>query len=251
MNPPTRILLAAVLALGAPGCSDGVKPESAPTSTPSPSATPTAYAPTIDPASFAGQQVDNAFMPLVPGVTMTYRSRTEDGVETTITEVTRKTRRILGVTCVVVHDKLTLDGEVVEDTFDWFAQDKDGNVWYFGEDTKEFEGGKVVSTKGSWEAGVDGAQPGIAMEAAPKVGDTYRQEFYAGEAEDMADVVSLTESAKVAYGSFQDLVMTKDYTPLEPAVVEHKFYARGIGLVLELGVKGGSERVELVTVEHG
>jgi hypothetical protein len=163
--------------------------------------------------------------------------------------VTGDTKDILGVPCVVVRDTVTLDGEVIEDTFDWFAQDADGNVWYFGEDTKEYEDGEVVTTEGSWEAGVDGAEPGIVMEADPQVGDRYRQEFYEGHAEDMATVLSLDETADVPYGSYEDVLMTEDTTPLEPDVLERKFYARGVGVVLEVDVNGGGEREELVSVE--
>jgi hypothetical protein len=152
----------------------------------------------------------------------------------------------MGVTCVVVRDTVTLDGEVVEDTYDWFAQHVDGAVWYFGEDTKEYEDGQVSSTEGAWEAGVDGAQPGIVMPAEPKVGDSYRQEYYQGEAEDMAEVLSLTESVTVPAGTYQDVLMTEDVNPLEPDVVEHKYYASGAGLVLTVQVEGGSDREELV-----
>jgi hypothetical protein len=122
-------------------------------------------------------------------------------------------------------------------------------VWYFGEDTKEYENGEVVSTSGSWEAGVDGALPGIIMKAVPQVGDSYRQEYYAGEAEDMAEVLSLSETAAVASGSYENLLKTKEWTPLEPGLLEHKYYAAGIGMVLEVVVEGGSGRIELVSIE--
>lgn len=206
------------------------------------------YAPVIDPANFV-EGIDHQYLPWRTGTKFIYEGETEDGTERIEVYVTQETKQILGVTCVVVRDTVTIDGELVEDTFDWYAQDKEGNVWYFGEDSKEYEDGQVASTEGSWEAGVDGAQPGLIMKASPQVGDSYRQEYYAGEAEDMAEVLSLTESTAVAYGSFDNLLMTKEWTPLEPDVVENKYYAPGVGLILEVAVEGGSDRVELVEIE--
>jgi hypothetical protein len=150
----------------------------------------------------------------------------------------------------VVHDDVSADGKVIEDTYDWYAQDRWGNVWYLGEDTKEFDNGKV-STEGSWEAGVDGAQAGVVVPANPEVGLAYRQEYYAGEAEDAGEVLSLTEQANVPFGSYQDVLKTKDWTPLEPHVVENKFYAQGIGPVLALQVSGGASREVLLSFEPG
>lgn len=202
---------------------------------------------TIDPANFV-DKVDNPYFPLVPGTTYVYEGQTEEGVEHVEDYVTLETRDVLGVSCIIVRDRVSVDGELVEETFDWYAQDKDGNVWYFGEDAKEYEGEQVESTAGSWEAGVDGAQPGIIMKAKPQVGDSYRQEYYEGEAEDMAEVLSLTESTSVPYGSFDNLLKTKDWTPLEPGIAEHKYYANGIGLILEEVVEGGSGRIELIDI---
>jgi len=162
--------------------------------------------------------------------------------------VTRDTKTIVGVRCVVVHDVVTEEGNLVEKTFDWYAQDSDSNVWYFGEDSKEYEGGKVTSTKGSWQAGVNGAQPGIVMEASPKVGDTYRQEYYQGEAEDMATVLNVNESTTVSAGSYHEVVVTEDFTSLEPDKVEHKYFAPGVGFVMGSMVKGGSEEIHLVKI---
>ncbi|HET8680631.1 MAG TPA: hypothetical protein VFM54_01970 [Micromonosporaceae bacterium] len=204
-----------------------------------------AYSPTIDPAAFSST-VDNPFLPLRQGMSWEYRSQAEDGTETTTVAVTDRTRVVMGVVCVEVRDTVRLNGEVIEDTFDWYAQHRDGTVWYFGEDTKEYEGGKVVSTEGSWEAGVDGAQPGVVMPAQPRVGDRYRQEYYRGEAEDMAEVLSVTEHVRVPTGSYDGVVQTRDTTPLEPKLVEHKYYARGIGPVLTVDVAGGGTRDELV-----
>lgn len=154
------------------------------------------YAPNVDPTAF-GSRVDNPFFPLRPGMRWEYRSQTKDGVETTVVVVTNNTRRFMGVPCVEVHDTVRLDGQVIEDTLDWYAKHRDGTVWYFGEDTKEYENGKLVSTKGSWQAGVNGALPGIVMPAQPQVGERYRQEYYRGEAKDMAEVLSTTERAQV------------------------------------------------------
>ena len=142
-----------------------------------------------------------------------------------------------------------MNGALEELTHDWYAQDDQGAVWYFGEDAKEYANGVVVSTAGSWLAGVNGGLPGIIMEAAPKVGDLYRQEFLKGVAEDMAEVLSLDGFASVPFGDFTDCVMTKDFTPLERKVVENKFYARGIGFVKSEMVKGGSDTLELVSIK--
>ena len=205
------------------------------------------YSVVINPANFV-QGINNQFFPLVPGTTFTYEGVTPNGIEHSEDYVTGDTKEILGVTCIVVRNRVTLDGELIEETFDWYAQDKDGNVWYFGEDAKDYENGLVVSTEGSWESGVDGALPGIIMEANPQAGDSYRQEYYKGKAEDMAEVISLTETATVPYGSFQDLLLTKDWTPLESGIVENKYYAQGVGLILEVMVEGGEERIELISI---
>jgi len=194
----------------------------------------------LDPADFTSQ-IDNPYWPMAPGDKWIYRVG-EQRIDVT---VTAKTKKIVGIDARVVHDVVTEAGKVKEDTFDWYAQDKAGNIWYMGEDTKEFEDGKV-STKGSWEAGVDGAQPGVFLPAEPKVGLAYRQEYYKGEAEDRAEVLSLDASEQVPYGSFDHLLETKESTPLEPGVVEHKFYAKGVGPILAVTVSGGSDREELV-----
>jgi hypothetical protein len=161
--------------------------------------------------------------------------------------VTRRAKRVAaGIDALVVHDLVTERGRWVENTYDWYAQDRAGNVWYLGEDTTEYEDGKAVSMEGSWEAGVDGARAGIAMPAHPRVGMAYRQEYYAGHAEDRARVLSVDEQAGVPFGHFAHVLMTKDFTRLEPRVVEYKFYARGVGPVLTLGASGGAGREELV-----
>ena len=204
------------------------------------------YSVDIDPDNFV-EVVDNPFYPLTPGMTFIYEGETEDGTVRVEDYITRETKQVMGVTCVVVRNREWEDGDLIEETFDWYAQDTEGNVWYFGEDSKEYDDGDV-STAGSWEAGVDGALPGIIMKANPQVGDSYRQEYYAGEAEDMGEVLSLDESASVTAGDFEDCLVTKDWTPLEPGISEHKYYAPGVGLVLEVMVEGGSERIELVEI---
>ena len=176
--------------------------------------------------------IDNPFFTLEPGATFTTES--PDGSEVDTFVVTRQTKVIDGVVVHVIHDTATVDGEVVEKTNDYFAQDKVGNVWYFGEDTKEFENGKVVSTEGTWRAGVDGAQPGIIMEAHPKVGDEYNQENAPGVAEDHAKVLSVDASVTVPYGTFDHVLVTEETSPLTPDEIEWKHYAAGVGFLLTL-----------------
>jgi hypothetical protein len=207
------------------------------------------YRPVIDPANFTAQ-IDNPLFPLSPRTSYTYRGMTDQGEELDTVEVTRQTRVVMGVTCVVVHDTAFVNGALAEDTFDYFAQDKQGNVWYFGEDTKEYQNGVVVSTEGSWEAGVDGAQPGIVMEAHPQVGDVYRQEFSKKVALDMAEVLSTAETVTVPFGTFAGCLMTKDFSRLDKKVVEYKWYAPGVGFVKSTTVQGGTDTSELVNVSH-
>jgi hypothetical protein len=190
------------------------------------------------------ERIDNPYWPMAPGSKWVYR---EDGQRVEVT-VTDQTKEILGIQATVVHDVVSEDGELVEDTFDWYAQDKDGNLWYLGEATKEYENGKVKSTEGSWQAGVDGAEAGILLPGEPEVGMRYRQEYYEGEAEDRGEILSLDATAKVPFGSFDGVLKTKDTTPLEPDVLEHKFYAKGVGPVLAVAVSGGGGREELVSV---
>ena len=204
------------------------------------------YNPEIDPANFVAD-IDNPLLPYIPGTIWSYEAETEDGLETIVVAVTGATREILGVTCTVVHDMVYLDGELIEDTFDWYAQDVTGRVWYFGELSYELEDGVIVNLEGSWEAGVDGASPGIVMPGAPMVGLVYRQEFLLGEAEDMGEVVSHNETVSVPYGDFTGALMTYDFAPVEPDVLEAKFYVPGVGLVLEVDQETG-ERAELVDV---
>jgi hypothetical protein len=206
---------------------------------------------TLDPANFV-HRIDNPFLPFLPGSRWIYRETDAAGARAKVTvTVTTRTREILGIDATVVHDKVTEHGELIENTFDWYAQDECGNVWYLGENTKEYENGKVVSTAGSWEAGIDGAQAGVVMPGEPQVGLAYRQEYYEGEAEDRGEIVSLDEQVQVPFGHFRDVIMTKDTTPLHPRVLEYKFYAEGVGVALALGISGGSDREELVRFRPG
>lgn len=235
-----------------PATASAPPPPSTAAATPSPSPTalplPQGSDPLeLDPADFVAT-IDNPFWPMAIGNAWTYRETDAEGAEQKVeVTVTDDTKEIEGITATVVHDVVTEDGELVEDTLDWYAQDAAGNIWYLGEDTKEYEGGEVVSTEGSWTAGVDGALAGILLPADPEVGMTYRQEYYAGEAEDAAEILSLDEHVEVPFGTYDGVLMTKDFTPLDPDVVEHKFYARGVGPVQVIAVSGGSSREELIT----
>jgi hypothetical protein len=218
------------------------------TSGPFPAAVSTElYQPKIDPTRFT-TTIDNPYFPLVPGTTYRFEGTTSYGAETDTVAVTRSTVEILGVRCVVVRDAVKTNGELTELTFDWYTQDVDGNVWYFGEDSHEYSNGVPTSSYGSWKAGVNGAQPGVVMPGVLQAGLTYRQEYLAGQAEDMAKVLALDGQADVPYGSFDALVVTRDWSPLEPSVIEHKYYAEGIGVVKELLVTGGNEVAQLVNV---
>jgi hypothetical protein len=194
-----------------------------------------------------GPDVDNPYLPLQVGNRWVYREvAAGERIEVIVTS---RTRQVDGVTARVVRDKVTKNGRPVEITDDWYAQDEKGTVWYLGEDTTEYEHGKPVSTEGSWEAGVDGAEAGIAMPADPKVGMRYQQEHAPGVAEDTAQVLSLDEQVEAPFGLFTGALLTKDFTPLEPEVVEYKLYARDVGPVLVLDVSGGRSREELVKFE--
>lgn len=206
---------------------------------------------TLDPADFS-TTIDNPYWPMVPGTQRTFRELDSDGsIVRVVVTVTDQTKRIAsGITARVVRDTVTRDGKIIEDTFDWYAQDKQGAVWYLGEDTAEFENGKITSREGSFEAGVDGAMAGIAMPAKPKPGVAYRQEFYKGKAEDNGEVLSIREMVDVKSGHFDKVLLTKDTITIEPDVLEYKFYAHGVGPVLTLDISGGAGREELVSVKQ-
>ena len=201
----------------------------------------------LDPADFS-TEIDNPYWPMTPGSRWVYR----EGEARVVVTVTDRTREIAnGVTARVVHDVVSEGGDPVEVTDDWYAQDSEGNIWYLGEDTAEYENGKVASREGSFEAGVDGAQAGIIMPADPQVGQSYRQEYYQGQAEDSGKILALGASAKVPFGSFEGCVETEDLNPLaDPKQIEHKFYAQGVGPVLTIDVANGN-REELLSYVEG
>jgi hypothetical protein len=226
-------------------------PASTAASTPSPSPSVTGYHPVVDPANFVAA-VDNPYFPLTPGTTFVFEGMRDERGQRDEFAVTAETKVILGITCVVVRDTATRigDGRLIEKTDDWFAQDKQGNVWYMGEDTKTYDAkGDVKSTEGSWEAGVDGALPGIVMPGNPEPPATYRQEYYPGQAEDMAWLVSLDQSVKVPYRSFDHVLETLEWSPLEPNVIEKKYYASGIGLIFSTSAAGEIENAKLVDIQ--
>ena len=207
----------------------------------------TPYDPLVDPSSFV-PVIDNPHLPYPIGRTWIYECRKADGLETTVVTVTSETREILGVTCTVVRDTVRVDGELEEETDDYFAQDSAGSVWYFGELSREYAGGYLVGID-AWLAGEDGAKPGIAMPAAPTVGRTYRMEFLLGVAEDVATTLALDEVVHLGYGSFHGCVRTLDISPLDPNEITFKSYAPGVGLVREEEQDTG-EVIELVDVRR-
>jgi len=206
------------------------------------------YNPEINPANFV-DSVTNIYFPLTPGTVYTYTAQTENETESIVVSILSETKTILGVKCTVVRDVVSIDDQVIEDTYDWYAQDKDGNVWYMGEDVSNYEDGKLEDKEGSFEAGVDGAKPGIIMLAYPVLEMPYRQEYYFGKAEDWGKVVEKGVSVTVPYGTFENCLKTADWNALEPdAPVEYKYYAPGIGVSKE-EAEDGSEIVELITME--
>ncbi len=204
------------------------------------------YHPVIDPSKFTGE-ITNPYFPLKPGATLIYEG-TRDGVpRRTEMIITKETKTIMGVKCIVVRDILTSNNALVEKTVDWYAQDSDGNVWYFGEDTAEYVNGAVTSTAGTWLAGVDNAIPGIVMEATPKVGDGYRQEYRPGVAEDYAKVQKLDGTIQVPAGSYDHMVVTEDTDLLDTTKLEHKSYASRVGFVASEGMVNGHHEVTNLT----
>lgn len=229
-----------VVALAACTSDEAPAPDATTTSLPSPSAS-------LDPADFT-VDITNPYWPMPVGARWVYtesEGREEQRVVVTVTDRTKTVAA--GVEARVVHDVVTEDGDVVEDTYDWYAQDSAGNIWYLGEDTAEYEDGEVVTREGSWEAGVDGAEAGILIPGDPQPGMAYQQEYLAGEAEDQAAVLSLDEMVEASTGRYTEALLTRETTPLEPEVAELKFYAPGIGPVLVLQVSGGTSREDLVS----
>jgi hypothetical protein len=257
--PLTALALAAAVAIGA-GCgssSDGTTSSGTPSSTSSASAASLApvygaYAPKIDPANFVAV-IDNPYFPLKPGTGFHYRGVAEDGKTPQADDmvVTSRTKQILGVKCVVVRDTVSSHGKPIEKTFDWYAQDKAGNVWYMGEDTRELQHGRFVKMSDSWEGGVNGAKPGIIMPGHPQPDGSYRQEYYPGHALDQARVLGSGGPVRVPYGSFEQTLETVETSPrIDPGVAEHKFYVAGVGDIKEHTVSGNHEEIVLVRITH-
>ena len=212
--------------------------------------TETSAAASIDPTKFTGKGT-NPYFPLTPGTTFIYRGARDGLPMRDVVTVTGQTKVIEGVPCVVLRDNLYLAGRLAERTTDWYTQDKQGNVWYFGESTAELDrNGRVTNTEGTWQAGVDGAKPGIYMPARPKVGQSFVQELFKGHAEDHFRVLSLSATVSVPYTRSEQALLTKEWTPLEPGVIDHKLYVRGVGMVKEEAVKGARERAVLLSVRR-
>jgi hypothetical protein len=205
------------------------------------------YTPTVDPANFVSK-IDNRYFPLVPGIAFHYKGYSDETPQTDDMVVTSKTKKILGVTCTVVRDTVSENGTPLERTFDWYAQDRQGNVWYMGEDSLELKHGRFVRASDSWQAGVNGAKPGIIIEGQPKAGDVYRQEYYPpGGALDQARVLDAHPTVAVPAGTYRRSLATVEWSPVEPQL-ERKWYAAGIGEIQEQVVRGGHERFQLVSV---
>ncbi|MGH3360499.1 MAG: hypothetical protein ACRDO7_16980 [Nocardioidaceae bacterium] len=241
-----------LIAASAAACSSGSDPspdDGAAAATPQAAQSSNAAVSIPDAGEFT-TRIDNPYWPMRPGTRWTYRETDEGSVQRVEVVVTHRTKRIAnGVTARVVRDTVTENGEIVEDTEDWYAQDSDGNIWYLGENTAEFEDGKLTTREGSFEAGVDGAEAGIMIPASPKPGMSYRQELYEGHAEDRGEVLSTEELVEAPYGFFRNALLTKDTNDLEPRVQEYKLYAKGVGPVLVVAVSGSSGREELLRME--
>ena len=239
------IAAAAVLAAIAAGCGSSGGGGSSSTSTAVTPASDLApvqgrYAPSIDPANFVAV-IDNRYFPLKPGTGFHYEGVAEDGTtpQTDDEIVTHQTKKIMGVDATVVRDTVSSRGKPIEKTFDWYAQDRDGNVWYMGEDTRELDHGRFVRQSDSWEGGVNGAEPGIIMPGSPKPGDAYRQEYYPAHALDQARVLGSGGPIKVRYGSYKDTLLTDETAPkLDPGVHEQNYYVAAVGDIKEQTVAG-------------
>jgi len=204
--------------------------------------------PNVNPSNFVAR-VTNPYFPLKPGTVLTYKGIKDGQTQIDRVTVTHRTKTILGVHATVIHDVATHQGHLLEATFDYYAQDKQGNVWYFGENTKAYQNGRV-STEGSWMAGRNNARPGIIMEADPRVSDGYRQEYLKGHAEDQAWVVALAATVHVPGGSFHPALKSFEWTRLEPNVIDEKDYGRGVGIIREVSRTGPLETAFLVHVHR-
>jgi len=200
----------------------------------------------LDPADFT-TEIDNPYWPIRPGSHWVYREVEDGEVHRDDVTVTNETKTLGGIEARVVHDRVSQNGETLENTDDYYAQDSKGNLWYLGEDTAEYENGKLKTKEGSWTYGVDGAQPGVIVPASPKQGLQYREEYYKGHAEDAAEILSVHSQVQVPFGRYHEAVLTRNYSAIEPAVEEMKLYAKGVGPVMELLVSGGSGRTELLS----
>jgi len=256
LSPRAGATMTVVALLAGPGISCGSSGGGRPSSTSAATTSASSlapiqgnYSPSIDPANFVAT-VNNRYWPLKPGTAFHYRGVRGTTPQTDDELVTRQTKRILGVRCTVVRDTVSEHGRPIERTFDWYAQDRQGNVWYMGELALELENGRFVKASDSWEAGVDGAKPGIIMPGTPQPGDSYRQEYYSpGQALDQPHVLAYSETVRVAYGTFKLSLVTSEYSPLEPQT-EKKYYVAGLGEIEERVVKGHHEQFQLVNVTH-
>ncbi len=227
----TRFLFSALLGAGSLVISGGLS-------------VPALAAGAIDPASFTAT-VDNPWYPLKPGTVLTYTGTKDEKPAARVITVTSKSKVVAGVTCAVVVDEVALAGKLADRTMSYYAQDKDGNVWSFGEDVQEINSkGKVAKTEG-WHVGVDGAEPSLIMEAKPATGHTIIHKY----TNNYAEVINLAKAVKVPYTAYQDALQVKEWTPDEPDVLVHKYYARGVGEVRDVSVKGDKEEFVLVSVK--
>jgi hypothetical protein len=248
-SAPALAAIALLLVLGPASSAPGHL--AAPSRVPPAAASEATCPPFPGPAAFVAR-IDNRYLPTLPGSSYVYRGTEGGDEQRDVVEVTYETKSILGVAAVVVRDTVSdRRGRLIEQTLDWFAQDTAGNVWYLGEDSKDYENGQVVSTEGSWEAGVGGAQPGIIMQAQPRKGETYRQECAPGVAEDSARIVDVKTPVKTPHGDYGHAWHIREWTPLEPGVAEEKYYDKCIGLVKVVVVKGGKGSTSLVDVKNG
>jgi len=245
---PRALIALALCATVASGCAPVAAPGSG-----GPPALPSGDEPVyLDPSGFS-TVIDHPYWPMEPGTRWMYRETVPGEPDLVVEVIVTTAERLIanGVTARVVRDTVRQGDEIVEDTLDWYAQDSDGTIWYLGEDTAEFEDGEIVSREGSFEAGVDGALPGIALPADPAAGMAYRQEYYAGHAEDNGEVLSTSLLVEVPAGLFRDALLTLDTITIEPDVAELKMYAPGVGPVLALGVSGGpGGREELIRMDR-
>jgi len=253
MSLAAALLLGTASACGGSGLDDGTQAAGGSSTVAATASLPEGSQPfPIDPSEFT-TEIDNPYWPMKPGSQWKFRETDAEGaVRDVVVTVLDKTKTIAnGVEARIVHDQVTEDGQLSEDTYDWYAQDSEGNLWYFGEDTTEYANGKPKTKEGSWEAGVDGALAGIIMPANAQVGMTYREEYYKGHAEDGASIIGTDALAKVPYGRFEHGVQTRNFSGIEPDVIEEKIYAQGVGIVLEITVSGGSDRSELLSYHEG